>query len=404
MPLQMFRRHNRACTKQYNEYDRTKQDCRCPFHVEGKIGDRFIRQSLQTTTERAARKRLADAEERDSWDAPRPQQAATSITAAIEAKLAAAGDENKKPTVRKWEVLLRRQRTEDFVPGSCSPTLDEFCRDKGLRFLYEITPEHIREFRRTWKDGELAGRKKFERLRGFFKFCVDEEYLDRSPAAKVKQPHQKEQDAPTPPFSEKELAQLYAKLPEFVEQRRESARGPASDHLERFGVLVRVMEYSGLAIGDAVRLEKNQLRGDTIRKRRVKNGSLVPGVPIPPDLVKSLEALPLHAERYFFWSGTGDPNTACGNYRRTLRDLCEFAGVEDGHPHRLRNTFAKRLFEKGVGIETVAKYMGQKNIQITQRYYNEWIEEREDNAAARIREIWSKTPRLAIVASRRPAS
>jgi len=400
MPLQMFRRHNRACMKQYAEYDRAHQDCRCPFHVEGKIGGEFVRQSLQTASERAARKRLADAEERGTWEAP-VERATKSIAEAIAAKIQAARDENEKATVRKWEVLLSRPRPENFMPGSVSPTLEEYCRNKGLRYLEEITPEHIREFRRWWKDGELATRKKFERLRGFFKFCVDEEYLDRSPAAKVKQPRHKEQDTPTAPFSEAELARLYSKLPEFISARRENGHGPASDHLDRFGLLLRVMEYSGLAIGDAVRLERSQLAGDIIRLRRVKTGSLVPGVPIPPDLVAALESLPLYAGRYFFWTGKGDADTACGNYRRTMRELCTFAGVEDGHPHRLRNTFAKRLFAKGVGIETVAKYMGHKNIQITQRYYNEWIEERAGDAAERIREIWRKTPRLAIL---RPAS
>jgi len=43
---------------------------------------------------------------------------------------------------------------------------------------------------------------------------------------------------------------------------------------------------------------------------RAKTGVAV-NVPVPPDVAESLHALPSENARYFFWSGNGDPQTAC---------------------------------------------------------------------------------------------
>jgi integrase len=63
-------------------------------------------------------------------------------------------------------------------------------------------------------------------------------------------------------------------------------------------------------------------------------------IPLPPFVVRALEACPRKSERYWFWTGLGSKDTLAGNWRRTFRRLCEIAKVKGGHPHRFRDTLA----------------------------------------------------------------
>jgi hypothetical protein len=62
------------------------------------------------------------------------------------------------------------------------------------------------------------------------------------------------------------------------------------------------MEHSGLAIGDATRLDASRIVDDRLFLRRVKTGTRV-YVPLPPFVVEAFQALPLYKGKYFFWTG-----------------------------------------------------------------------------------------------------
>jgi hypothetical protein len=50
-------------------------------------------------------------------------------------------------------------------------------------------------------------------------------------------------------------------------------------------------------------------------------------LPLPPDLIPELAAIDRYCGDYYFWTREGKPETAAGNYRRTLRSLGDFCGV-----------------------------------------------------------------------------
>ena len=88
-------------------------------------------------------------------------------------------------------------------------------------------------------------------------------------------------------------------------------------------------------------------------------------VPIPPDIAAVLRALPSSNPRYFFWSGNGDPQTACKGWRRSLTRLFEIANIRKAdetpkrcHAHMFRDTFAVELLNKGVPIDRVSLLLG----------------------------------------------
>jgi integrase/recombinase XerD len=77
--------------------------------------------------------------------------------------------------------------------------------------------------------------------------------------------------------------------------------------------------------------------------------------------------------KYAFWNtGTGKPQTAVTNWQHDLRQAFRAAGMPDGHPHQLRDTFAVGLLEQGVPLEEVSKLLGHESIKTTEKYYAKW--------------------------------
>ena len=93
---------------------------------------------------------------------------------------------------------------------------------------------------------------------------------------------------------------------------------------KRVHALIRLMRFSGLAIRDAVTLERDELQHDKnqnlyrITTSRQKTGVHV-SVPIPPDLaVELIEVMKLNKNpRYIFWNtGNGTVQSAVGKMAR----------------------------------------------------------------------------------------
>lgn len=407
--LNLYRLHRDTCSAA--RYDRTYRRCQCPIHVEGMINGKMIRRSLKTSSWQRAAQAVNEAESRGTWEVPQtaPPPQGPTIEDAISQFLTDARSRLRPPTVKKHEVLLKRERITGpgrFDPSRHSATLSEFCAARALQSLADIKVETMREFRQSWHDGYLASCKKLARLRNFFAFCVDSGWLPKNPALAVKPPEPTaEEQTPTLPFDDNELRRIYAGLPQYAASQRETAHGKAadSDHLVRFEAIVRLMEHSGLAIGDATRLDTSRLAGDRLFLRRVKTGTRV-YVPLPPFVVESLAALRLYKDKYFFWTGEGLPDTAAGNYRRTLRKLCEQVNVPDAHPHRFRDTFAVRLLREGVPLERVSKLLGHKSIKITEKHYWPWVQSLQIQLEEDVRRAWSAAPskpKLAVVIGRK---
>ena len=402
--LNIYRLHTEQCVENRKlpkeaRYDRSYRRCQCPIHVEGMIGGKMIRRGLKTSNWQRATQIINEADARGTWEAPEvtPQSQGPTIEEAIEKFLIDARSRLRPPTVKKYEVLLKRARVTApgrFDPTKHSPTLSEFAASRALQLLSEINVETMREFRQLWKDGHVAGTKKLERLRSFLGFCVDNEWIAKNPASAVKVPEPTEEEqCPTLPFEDDELRRIYDGLPKFASERHETSRGSSvdSDHLVRFEALIRLMEHSGLAIGDATRLDTSRIAGDRLFLRRMKTGTRV-YVPLPPFVVEALSSLTLHKGKYYFWTGDGLPDTPAGNYRRTLRKLCTFVNVPNGHPHRFRDTFAVRLLREGVPLERVSKLLGHKSIKITEQHYWPWVQALQTQLEDDVRRAWTAAP------------
>ncbi len=384
--LTVFRRHRRRCP--HAKKGRDWRRCSCPLSVEGTLPDGLpVRKALNTANWELASEMVRVME----TGGP---STAIQVNEAIKRFLSdATARKLSEASLKKYRVLLQGRRSSE----RSSPTLEEYAEDTGYLLLKQLDGDVLRDFRQQWKDAPLAGRKKLERLRAFFRFANEAGWVSSNPALAIKPPllH----DNPTMPLDDDELEKIHGKLPGFVAERKAAARGQAatSDHVERLKALLLVLEHTGLRIIDAVQLSSRQILESRLLLRAQKNQGDI-NLPLPDEVMVELRSLTPYGGHLFFWTGEGKPETATGNYRRTLRDLGEYCKVPDLHPHRFRDSFAVRLLQGGATLERVARALGNRSVRIVEKHYAPWIKSRQDELDKDVQATWNvgskRRPRL----------
>lgn len=238
---------------------------------------------------------------------------------------------------------------------------------RGLELLSSIEPDHIRRFREAWDLAPLTVLKKIERLRSFFKFCIESNWIARNPASGVKPP--KAVHKPTIPYTDEEVRKI-------VEACK----------FGRHRLLIYVLRYSGLRIGDAIRLGPDKVDGNCLHLYTAKTGVPV-RIPLPEFVIEGLKKLP--GPYWFHDYRGGQTETMVENARRAFEKIFKRAGVLDGVKfHRLRDSFAISLLQKGVPIESVSMLLGHQSIRITEKHYAPWIKSRQENLEKLVMSTW----------------
>jgi integrase len=259
--------------------------------------------------------------------------------------------------------------------------LEEFCNKKGYIYLTQISLGDLREWRSSWTEGPRTSSTKLVRIKSFFKFCVENEWLEKSPARVLKSPQVPL--SPTLPFTKEEMKRIYSACEEYASKR---------EHRERMLAIVLVMRYSGLRIGDVMGLRREHLDSDgKLFLYTAKTGTPVK-IPLPISVVEKIHSLPSNPSGYLFWDQQGSERilTATSNLRKSLSRLFVLARVEGGHAHRFRDTFAVELLQAGVSIETVSVLLGHSSIRVTERHYAPWVKSRQDKLEREVRKIWEE--------------
>jgi integrase/recombinase XerD len=383
--LSVYSRHYPPCPSDDINYKR----CRCPKWINGILGSDgpFVRRSAKTRSWEKAddfRSKLEDeyeAKQKDQEEATRPAPTVLTIKDGVTRFLKSKRNENlADSTLDKLTTIFEKQ----FLGWA-----------NAARFiqLTEITTADLEDFRDTWMDGPLAKKKKQERLIGFFYYCLRLGWIRSNPAALLGRI--RADGPPTDYFPAAEFDKImeatYIYQPKgWVECRNQATR---------LRILTLLMRWSGLAIRDAVTLERRRLNENgELFLYRAKTGSPV-YVPLPPDMADSLRNIPpgpAPNPRYFFWSGNGSPKSVVGNWQRSFRRLFKIANLrrDDGspkrcHPHMLRDTFAVEMLLAGVPLEQVSILLGHKSVKITEKHYAPWVKARQEQLAANVRKAWS---------------
>jgi integrase/recombinase XerD len=383
--LSVYSRHYPPCPSDDINYKR----CRCPKWINGILGSHgpFIRRSAKTRSWEKAedfKRKLEEeyeAKQQGLEEASRPKPAFVTVKEAVSRFLNSKRNENlADSTLDKLTTIFEKQ----FLAWATS---------YGFVHITEITTADLEGFRDTWTDGPLAKKKKQERLIGFFYYCLRLGWIKSNPAVllgRIRADGPPTDYFPAPEF-DKIMDATYIYQPKgWVECRNQATR---------LRILTLLMRWSGLAIRDAVTLERRRLNEHgELFLYRAKTGSPV-YVPLPPDVAEALRNIPPGPSpnpRYFFWSGNGSPKSVVGNWQRSFRRLFKIASLrrDDGslkrcHPHMLRDTFAVEMLLAGVPLEQVSILLGHKSVKITEKHYAPWVKARQEQLAANVRKAWN---------------
>jgi integrase/recombinase XerD len=215
------------------------------------------------------------------------------------------------------------------------------------------------------------------RVRHFLRFAYDAGWIEKLPhlsPIKITEPQ-------TQPLTEAEYKKLLA-----------HAKG-------KVRTLIQLMRWSGLAIRDASLLKREDLvhKGDSfkIMRERTKTGTPL-FIPIPPDIGREVLTVANGNPMYVFWDRQTAESSevhASDNWSKAVSRVFDDAGIVcDGHmvSHRLRDTFAVDLLQKGVPLEHVSKLLGHKSVTTTERHYARWVKGRQDLLERVVSATWKK--------------
>ncbi len=362
--LTLYRRHRKNCVHRHE--GRAYRRCRCPLWVQGLLHGQEVRQSLKETVWEEAEKLVEELKSGTS-----EEHEPMAIDAACDKFIADAEARGLRgPTVYRYRLLFRR--------------LKDFARDRGFRFLQELSVDALREFRSTWPLENLSALKTLESLRAFFRFCFESGWVPDNPARRLRPPKVVAQ--PTMSFTPEEFLKILGACDLYPDEYGRTGQ----ENGRRLRALVLLLRYSGLRIRDAVTLRRDRLAGDKLFLYTAKTGTPV-WCPLPPFVVMALEAVQNASSDFFFWTGASKFETVVGDWQRALRKLFKLAGILGGHAHRFRDTFAVELLLAGVPLERVSVLLGHQSVKVTEKHYNPWVRARQEQLESDVRRTWGES-------------
>jgi integrase/recombinase XerD len=372
--LTLYRRHKPTCPH-FSE-GRKFHHCKCAIWADGILGGQEIRRSMRT---RDWTKANRDVQKWEAAERMSERGAPVSLADAWESFLAdLEARKLSNETIRKYKLLKSR--------------MTAFATDKGLCLLTDFDVDRLSRFRSTWKDGARTAGKKLERLRAFFRFAHDRQWVESNPAAKIKLP--KVSVCPTMPLTREGLVKILTACDTL---QLKAEKPIAKFNAQRLKTLVLLMRYSGMRVSDAVTMTTDRLDGKKLFLYTQKTGTPVYTV-LPDSILQALEATPRVTAKNYFWSGYCKRESIAGLWEKRLKKLFALAGVSKGQgnaiSHRFRDTFAVELLLAGVPIERVSILLGHQSVRVTERHYNPWVRSRQEQLEADVARTWERDPVL----------
>lgn len=373
--ITIFVRHSASCKYAGDEFCKR---CRCRKHFRWTQNGTQYRRKAGTRSWEEAEVQKKKLEDQLAGRAPRVESASGKpLSEAINIFIQSKENKNvTKKVIDKYTRELARTRT--------------YCESRGVFTVQALTGELLTEHCATWPQlypSTTTRAKVRERLRSFLRYSYQVRWLDRVlplDSIQVDEPE-------TMPLTDRE----YTKLLDSVYVRFENKQTQGRVH-----ALIQLMRWSGLAIRDALTLKRSGLIHDKqkdvyrVVTARRKTGTPV-SVPIPAGVAKELLTVTNENADYIFWSGNGEAESATKNWAKYyIAPLFKAAEIEcEGHmmSHRLRDTFAVDLLQKGVPLEEVSKALGHTSVKTTEKSYARWVKGRQDRLDSLVMGTWSTT-------------
>lgn len=370
--LTVYRRHLKNCEffgKPRNQRGSRNCRARCPLWVQGSLAGEYVRKALGLTAWEAASDLVR------SWESSGQIGVVRAEIPTLKEAVAKFIADGEARNLNAESIKKMRGAVERLFLG--------FCTKKGYRLLKQIGVDEVREFRNSLMNRYAASsaQTRLEYLRGFLRFCHGSGWISSNPALAVKPP--RSDSSPTLPFEEAEIEKMLAAADTFT-----TKGNFGSGNRKRVRAMILLLRYSGLRISDASTLEGSRLKERRLFLYTQKTGTPV-WIPLPQHVVDALKESPSDDAKYFFWNGRCLRTSAVKIWEATFKTVFEKAEITDGHVHRFRDTFAVRLLEKGVSIETVSVLLGHSSIGITLKHYRPWVKSLQDKLEREVASAWA---------------
>ena len=374
--ITIFVRHSADCKYKGDEFARR---CQCRKHFRWTQNGPQHRRKAGTRSWAEAEQVKHDLEDQLAGRAPNKPESMRGLQDCIDLFI-----QDKKVQGITEDRLGRYTRELD--------RLRQYCERSGVYTIQGITRELLTGFCGTWETLYPSTQTRSsvrDRVRAFLRYCYEAQWIPRIPQV----PKIKVEELPTLPLTADEYASLMRAVDKVFADAKKRARVCAALHL---------MRWSGLAIGDALTLRRDEVERDAagglyrIVTARQKTGVHV-SVPIPPSVAQELLEVSDGNPCYIFSSDeTISSDAITKSWRKYfIAPVFAAAKIRRGGSmmsHRLRDTFAVDLLEKGVPLEEVSKLLGHESIKTTERHYAKWVKGRQDRLDALVTGAWGAGP------------
>ncbi|RME70565.1 MAG: hypothetical protein D6784_16520 [Chloroflexi bacterium] len=243
-------------------------------------------------------------------------------------------------------------------------TLNKLLDFLGDVALESITIANLRRWLVVIKNSGLSVytvHRDVRQVKRFFRWLVEEGYLEESPAQRLNLPRLPRGEPPKA-ISESDLEKML----------HCAKSGSVRDY-----AILRFLAETGCRVGGLVSLrladlDLNQQRA-LVREKGQKTRYVYFGVATVQAIEAWLNERPDGGVDRVFMGKRG-PLTPSGVYRILERLACK-AGVKRFNPHSFRHALARRLLQNGADLGTVSEILGHSNYETTHKFYARWSDE-----------------------------
>jgi integrase len=255
--------------------------------------------------------------------------------------------------------------------------------------LLKIKSEHIKQVVNALSDKPRAQEKTLITLKAIFNQAIENDYIYKNPAAKIKL-----------------LKRIKPKKRALTEAERNEIT--ALDLPIMVKVYVYILLYCGLRRGEAWALTSGDIKDGYIHVNKTgedagepKSQAAIRQIPIPAALSEILEKYTSKNKEILLFHKDGKILTECQLNKMWLRFVNTWNRSKGGNkkmkaiasditPHLLRHTYATMLYYAGVDIKTAQYLLGHSSVQITLEIYTHLEKESGKTAVVKLDKYLNK--------------